>query len=83
MISKEEFTAIHTLRNRGYSIRAIARAVGIDRRTVAKRLKETDLKAYKKVIYKSKLDPYKEYITNRVKQALPFRLPLRVFLGCA
>ena len=40
MISKEEFIVIHTLKNRGYSIRAIARSVGLDRRTVTKRLKE-------------------------------------------
>ena len=78
MISKEEFIVIHTLKNRGYSIRAIARAVGLDRRTVAKRLKEKDLQAYKKITYKSKLDPYKEYITNRVEQALPDKIPSTV-----
>jgi len=78
VISKEEFTVIHTLKNRGYSIRAIARTVGLDRRTVAKRLRETDLRAYKKITYKSKLDPYKEYITNRVQQALPDKIPSTV-----
>lgn len=78
MISKEEFTVIHTLKNRGYSIRAIARAVGLDRRTVAKRLKESDLQGYKKVSYKSKLDPYREYITKRLQQALPDKIPSTV-----
>gem|GEM_PF-2646307 len=39
MITYEEFIVIHTLRDQGYSIRAIARMTGIDRRTISKRLK--------------------------------------------
>ncbi|EQB38746.1 hypothetical protein M947_08715 [Sulfurimonas hongkongensis] len=80
MIDKEEFTVIHTLRKRGYSIRAISKIVGLDRRTVAKRLQENTLQPYKKVIYKSKLDPYKEYIISRVQQALPDTIPSTVIL---
>jgi len=80
MIDKEEFTVIHTLRKRGYSIRAISKIVGLDRRTVANRLKEPTLQPYKKVIYKSKLDPYKEYIISRVQQALPDTIPSTVIL---
>lgn len=57
MIDKEEFTVIHTLHKRGYSIRAISKIVGLDRRTIAKRLKEPELQPYKEVTYKSKLDP--------------------------
>jgi len=78
VISKEEFTVIHTLKNRGYSIRAIARIVGLDRRTVAKRLKENHLEPYKKISYKSKLDPYKEYIAKRLEQASPDKIPSTV-----
>lgn len=80
MIDKEEFTVMHTLRKRGYSIRAISKIVGLDRRTVAKRLQENTLQPYKKVIYKSKLDPYKEYIISRVQQALPDTIPSTVIL---
>ena len=36
MISYEEFTVIHTLHKKGYSIRKIAQIVGLDRRTVSK-----------------------------------------------
>ena len=36
MIDKEEFTVIHTLHKRGYSIRAISKIVGLDRRTISK-----------------------------------------------
>jgi transposase len=66
LISKEEFVMIHSLKAQGYSIRAIARMSGLNRRTVSKRLKEETLKPYKKRKFKSKLDDYKEYIKKRV-----------------
>lgn len=69
---------IHTLHKRGYSIRAISKIVGLNRRTVSKRLQEKDLKPYKKVEYKSKLDPYKKYIIQRVQQASPDKIPSSV-----
>jgi len=78
MIDKEEFTVIHTLHKRGYSIRSIAKIVGLNRRTVTKRLKESELQPYKKTTYKSKLDPYKNYITSRVNQACPDKIPSSV-----
>ncbi|MDD2509293.1 MULTISPECIES: helix-turn-helix domain-containing protein [Aliarcobacter] len=62
MINKEEFTVIHTLYKRGYSIRAISKIVGLNRRTISKRLQEKELQAYKKVEYSSKLDSFKDYI---------------------
>ncbi|GGD48181.1 transposase [Malaciobacter pacificus] len=69
---------IHTLHKRGYSIRAISKIVGLNRRTVSKRLKEKELKPYKKCEYKSKLDPYKKYILQRVQQASPDKIPSSV-----
>ena len=69
---------IHTLKAQGYSIRAIARMTGLNRRTISKRLKEEELKPYKKRKFKSKLDDYKEYIENRVKTALPDKIPSSV-----
>lgn len=80
MISYEEYIVIHTLKKRGHSNRMIAKELGIDRRTVAKRLKEDNLKGYKQRVFKSKLDPYKTYIDNRLKQALPDRIPSTVIL---
>ncbi|WP_187647652.1 terminase gpP N-terminus-related DNA-binding protein [Nitrosophilus labii] len=53
---------VYTLYGQGYSIRAIARMTGFDRRTVSKRLKEDKLLSRKPIVYKSKLDPYKESI---------------------
>ncbi len=78
MISYEEFIVIHTLYAQGHSIRSISRITGIDRRTISKRLKEDELKPYKKRSYKSKLDKYKEYIDKRLKQALPHKIPSSV-----
>nr|WP_196779676.1 hypothetical protein [Malaciobacter halophilus] len=66
---------IYTLHKREYSIRAISKIVRLNRRTVSKRLKEEELKPYKKVEYKSKLYPYKKYIIQRVKEALPDKIP--------
>ncbi len=78
MISKEEYVMIHTLKSQGYSIRAIARIIGLDRRTVSKRLKEASLKGYRRREFSSKLDPFKPYIDKRVKEALPDVLPATV-----
>ncbi|OCL90823.1 IS21 family transposase [Arcobacter porcinus] len=78
MIDKEEFIVIHTLHKRGYSIRAISKIVGLDRRTISKRLQEKDLKPYKKIEYKSKLDLFKDYIIERVNQATPDKIPSTV-----
>ncbi len=50
----KKYTVIHTLHKRGYSIRAILKIVGLDRRTVSKHLKEKELKPYSKIRYKSK-----------------------------
>ena len=69
---------IHTLRAQGYSIRAISRMTGLNRRTVTKRLKEQSLKPYKKRRFKSKLDNFKEYIEKRLKSAFPDRIPSTV-----
>ncbi|WP_456374135.1 IS21 family transposase [Methanocaldococcus sp.] len=78
MITYEEFTMIHTLYKQGYSMRAISRMTGIDRRTISKRLKENKYKPREKVLHKSKLDPFKEYIKERIVSGLPERIPSTV-----
>lgn len=71
---------IHTLHAKGYSIRGIAKIVGLDRRTVSRRLKQAELTPYKPKKYQSILDPYKDYINKRLKQALPDYIPAPVIL---
>lgn len=78
MITKEEYIVIHTLYKKGYSIRKIASIVGLNRRTVSKRLKEKDLEPYSKREYESKLDPFKTYIKKRYEEALPDIIPSTV-----
>jgi transposase len=51
---------------------------GLNRRTITKRLKEEELKPYKKRSCKSKLDDFKGYIEHRIKKALPDRIPSSV-----
>ena len=80
MVSKEEFAVIRTLHGQGISIREIARILDLNRRTVTKRLREKDLKPYRKRIYPSKLDRFKDYINKRIKDAYPDRIPSTVIL---
>ena len=78
MIQTEEFIVIHTLHKQGHSIRSIAKICKLDRRTVGKRLKEEEMKPYKKRSYKSLVDPFKDFIDARLMQALPKRIPSTV-----
>ncbi|AEE13732.1 Integrase catalytic region [Thermodesulfobium narugense DSM 14796] len=72
---------IHTLYAQGVSIRKIAHMLGINRRTVSKRLKEKDLEPYSKRTYPSKLDKFKDYINKRISQAHPDKIPSTVLLN--
>jgi len=78
LITNEEFVVIHTLKKQGHSIRSISKITKLDRRTISKRLKENEKIEYKKRVYKSHLDKYKEYIKSRVNQALPNKIPSSV-----
>lgn len=80
MITQEQYVMIHTLHAKGYSIRGIAKIVGLDRRTVSRRLKQNELMSYQSRKYQSILDPYKDYINKRLKQALPDYIPAPVIL---
>jgi len=76
MITTEELMKIKILYKQGYSQRAIARELNISRNTV-KRYLNSDAYVPK---YKSrekqetKLDPFKEYIKERISNAHPIRL---------
>jgi len=76
MISREEFMKIKLLHQQGYSQRAIAKELGISRRTVIKYLKrdEKEPKYASRPAVKSKLEDYKSYLHSRIAKATPIHL---------
>lgn len=82
MISQEELIEMQILKKHGKSIRSIAKVLGLSRNTVKKFLKEESKPPgygpRKKI--PSKLDPYKDYLLNRIQQAEPYKIPANVLL---
>jgi len=69
MITKEVFMDIHSLRNDGLSMRAIAKKLGLHRDTVKKHLEADGLPRYRKRKRQaSLLDPYKQIIKDFLEQ---------------
>jgi len=62
----EDVMKVRELFEKGLSKTEIARRLGIDRKTVARSLKEGPTRRYRRGKQPSKLDPFKEYITQRV-----------------
>ena len=66
---------------RGEAVRSIAKQLGCSRNTVRRYLREADARRYKRRAPRPcKLDPYKEYLSQRVAQALPRWIPATVLL---
>ncbi len=81
MIQWEQTMEIKILRRQGKSLRRIAHEVGMAVNTVRKYLQHEGRPFYKKrKKVETKLDPYKPYLQERVKQARPFCLPATVLL---
>ena len=64
MVGKEECMDIWALRRQGYSIRAIARKLGLHRKTVKKYLASKEFPAYHKANRKSALEPWRDTIED-------------------
>ncbi len=80
MITQREFIMIHELKKQGYSIHAIARITGKDRKTIRKHLQKAVLEAIQRTNRKPlKLDAFKEYILDRISKS-SFRIPSSVIL---
>ncbi len=81
MISKGDFLVIHELKSKGYSIRAIARMLEIDRKTVTRKLNQEDHTPVKRSVTRteSKLDPYKNHIVEFISKSSD-RIPYSVIL---
>lgn len=74
MISKEELMNIQILHQQGYSLRAIAKQLGVSRNTVKKYLISNPLEPEYSVRpeTESKLEPYKPFLHSRIAKASPF-----------
>lgn len=77
MISEEERMEITVLAKHGMSIRRIVEATGLSRNTVRRYLRGGEDAAVRKPAPKrpEKLDPFKEYILQRLKAAAPDVIP--------
>ncbi len=72
---------VRVMARQGKGIREIAREMGISRNTVRRYLREGGTPTYKaRSARPTKLDPYKDYLTERVRQARPMWLPATVLL---
>ena len=75
------FVDILVLLRQGLSMRKIAKKLGCSRNTVRKYIKEKMLPSYSsRVATQSKLDPFKEYIQQRIEAAKPDWIPAVVLL---
>ena len=80
MIGKEESMEVRILRDKQHKgIREISRITGLSRNTVRKYLRSKADPRYKERAKRpGKLDPYKAFLEERVKAALPYRIPAPV-----
>ncbi len=82
MLTVEEQVEITVLEKHGESIHGIARSLGVSRNTVRRYLREGEAASVRKPGPKrpEKLDPYKDYIVERMKAAAPDVIPAAVLL---
>lgn len=80
MLTQEMVVTIQVLKKRGQSIKAISREMGISRNTVKKYLNSEDTVPQYQLTNgrPSKLDPYKDYIHQRIQSAAPDWIPAAV-----
>ena len=80
MITEREFIMIHELKKQGYSIRAIARITGKDRKTITLHLKADELSVIKRSNNKpSKLFAFQSYVLERISKSNS-RIPSGIIL---
>jgi transposase len=79
MLKEEGVVEIMVLKRQGYSIRGIARELGISRNTVREYLRTGKRPVYStRPQRQTKLDPFKAYIQERVEAARPDWIPATV-----
>ena len=76
MLGQEGFVDIQVLHRQGVRIKGIARELGVSRNTVRKYLRADQAPEFKACRSRpSKLDPFKDYLQQRVAAAHPHPLP--------
>jgi transposase len=79
MLRLEGYVEIQVLRRQGLSIRAISAELGLSRNTVRKYLRsECAPKAKTRPARVSKLEPFREYLQRRIREAHPDWIPASV-----
>ena len=79
MLGQEGFVDIQVLHRQGVSIKGIARELGVSRNTVRKYLRADQAPEFKACRSRpSKLDPFKDYLQQRVAAAHPDWIPATV-----
>jgi transposase len=76
MIDKRTVFEIHRLKNMQFSIRQIARQLGLDRGSVKKYLEQPDITCQKRLSRMSKLDPYRDLIREMVNDYPQIKAPV-------
>lgn len=76
MISRRTILEILQLREQGFSIRSIARQLQLDRETVTKYLADDKPAQAKRAVKTSKLDPYRELISEMVAGSPEVKAPV-------
>lgn len=79
MLTQEQAVEIKVLARRGVAIREIARQTGCSRNTVRRYLHDVNAVRYRaRQARATKLDPFKEYVLERVEAARPHWIPAAV-----
>ena len=80
MLTVEERMELEVLRKHGAGIRELARTTGRSRNTVRRYLRKGEAAAVRKPAPKraEKLDPFKDYVIERMTAAAPDRIPATV-----
>ena len=81
MVGGEVSWEIRVLYRHGKGIREIAREMGSSRNTVRRYLRDESAGRYKPRLRRAtKLDPFKDYVIERLSSAAPERIPASVLL---
>lgn len=81
MLTQEQAVEIRILARQGESIRQISRRTGLSRNTVRRYLRDEEARRYgPRALRPTKLDPYVEYLQERMGHARPDWIPATVLL---